>query len=224
MKTLLLVDDEPAILQMLGDYLKSSYTIKRAINGKTALKFIQQDNPECIVLDWMLPDMQGPEIVAWVRSSELYKDIPIIMLSAKSEELDKLKGFDVGADDYITKPFSLKELHARIKSLLRRSSTNMNDSICIGNICIDTTSLKFSIDNQLIELTSREFKLMKLLMKNPQRIYSRGQLISLVWGSSSVITDRAVDVCVSRLRKILKENDQDLLKTVRGIGYRLMNN
>ena len=222
MNTVLLVDDESAILQMLGDYLKPSYNIKRAINGKTAIKFIKEQSPDLIVLDWMLPDIQGPEVAAWIRGNELYKDIPIIMLTAKGEEHDKLKGFDAGADDYMVKPFLLSELQARIKALLKRSHANTDNLIKIDNICLNLNSHEFSIDQQNYELTSKEFKLMKLLMKNPKRAYSREQLISLVWGDHSEVTDRAVDVCVSRLRKILKASGGDLLKTVRGVGYRLI--
>ncbi len=223
MNTVLLVDDESAILQMLGDYLKPSYNIKRAINGKTAIKFIKEQSPDLIVLDWMLPDIKGPEVAAWIRGNELYKDIPIIMLTAKSGEHDKLKGFDAGADDYMVKPFLLSELQARIKALLKRSRTNTDSLIKIDNICLNLSSHEFSINQQNYALTSKEFKLMKLLMKNPKRAYSREQLISLVWGDHSEVTDRAVDVCVSRLRKILKAAGSDLLKTIRGVGYRLIN-
>ncbi|MCH9645497.1 MAG: response regulator [Proteobacteria bacterium] len=223
MNTVLLVDDESAILQMLGDYLKPNYNIKRAINGKTAIKFIKEQSPDLIVLDWMLPDIKGPEVAAWIRGNELYKDIPIIMLTAKSGEHDKLKGFDAGADDYMVKPFLLSELQARIKALLKRSHTNTDNLIKIDNICLNLSSHEFSIDQQNYALTSKEFKLMKLLMKNPKRAYSREQLISLVWGDHSEVTDRAVDVCVSRFRKILKASGSDLLKTIRGVGYRLIN-
>lgn len=223
MNTILLVDDESAILQMLGDYLKPSYNIKRAINGKTAIKFIKEHSPDLIVLDWMLPDIKGPEVTSWIRGNELYKDIPIIMLTAKSGEHDKLKGFDAGADDYMVKPFLLSELQARIKALLKRSHTNTDNLIKIDNLCLNLSSHEFSINQQNYALTSKEFKLMKLLMKNPRRAYSREQLISLVWGDHSEVTDRAVDVCVSRLRKILKASGSNLLKTIRGVGYRLIN-
>ena len=117
MHSILLIDDESAILQMLGDCLKTKYHIKPAINGKTALHLIQQSAPDLVIVDWMLPDIPGPEIVAWIRNNPLYKDIPIIMLTAKSTEQDKLKGFNVGADDYMVKPFLLSELEARVKPI-----------------------------------------------------------------------------------------------------------
>lgn len=223
MNTVLLIDDESAILQMLVDYLKPNYNIKCAINGKTAIKLIkEQPPPDIIVLDWMLPDIPGPEIIAWLKGNELCKDIPIIMLTARSAEHDILKGFDVGADDYMVKPFLLSELQARIKALLKRSYANTDNLIKIDNISLNLYSHEFSIDQQIYQLTSKEFKLMKLLMKNPKRAYSREQLISLVWGNHSEVTDRAVDVCISRLRKILKASGGNLLKTVRGFGYRLI--
>lgn len=221
MNTLLLVDDETAILQMLGDFLKSEYRIRRAINGKTALNFIKQDTPDIIVLDWMLPDISGPDIVAWVRNHELYKDIPIIMLSAKGTEADKIKGFDVGVDDYVVKPFLLSELRARIKVLLRRNAANAAKIIRIGDLSIHLESDEFFIKNTQVKLTKQEFILLKLLMQSPKRTYSRAQLIALVWKNTIEIDSRAVDVCISRLRKSLEDHHCDGLKTIHGIGYQL---
>ena len=221
MNTVLLVDDESAILQMLGDYLKPSYNIKRAINGKTAIKFIKEQTPDIVVLDWMLPDIQGPEVAAWIRGHESFKSTPIIMLTAKSQEQDKLRGFDVGADDYLTKPFSLAELGARIKALLKRANLNDNDLIQYRELSININEKQVYVSNHPIRLTSKEFKFLKILVRNPNRVYSRDQIIDLVWGSHNTINDRAVDVFISRIRKTLSSKSCNLLQTVRGLGYRL---
>ena len=221
MNTVLLVDDESAILQMLGDYLKPSYNIKRAINGKTAIKFIKEQTPDIVVLDWMLPDIQGPEVAAWIRGHESFKSTPIIMLTAKSQEQDKLRGFDVGADDYLTKPFSLAELGARIKALLKRANLNDNDLIQYRELSININEKQVYVSNHPVRLTSKEFKFLKILVRNPNRVYSRDQIIDLVWGSHNTINDRAVDVFISRIRKTLSSKSCNLLQTVRGLGYRL---
>ena len=221
MNTILLVDDETAILQMLSDYLKANYQIKRAINGRTALNFLKQESPDLIITDWMMPDMSGLELVSWVRGNELYKDIPIIMLTAKGEEQDKLEGFSAGVDDYLAKPFSLSELGARIKALLKRSSRSVDNSISYQDLRLDLANKSLYIQQDLVKLTSKEYKLLKLLIKHPERIYSRDQIIALVWGSDSVVSDRAVDVLISRARKILQDKSCPLLQTVRGLGYRL---
>ena len=221
MNTVLLVDDESAILQMLGDYLKPSYNIKRAINGKTAIKFIKEQTPDIVVLDWMLPDIQGTEVAAWIRGHESFKTIPIIMLTAKSQEQDKLKGFDVGADDYLTKPFSLVELGARIKALLKRANLDNNDLIQYHELSVNTNEKQVYVNNQPVRLTSKEFKFLKILVKNPRRIYSRDQIIDLIWEGNNTISDRAVDVFISRIRKALNNQSCSLLQTVRGLGYRL---
>ena len=221
MNTVLLVDDESAILQMLGDYLKPSYNIKRAINGKTAIKFIKEQTPDIVVLDWMLPDIQGPEVAAWIRGHESFKSTPIIMLTAKSQEQDKLRGFDVGADDYLTKPFSLAELGARIKALLKRANLDNNNLIQYRELSIDINEKQAYVSNYPVRLTSKEFKFLKILVRNPNRVYSRDQIIDLVWGSHNTINDRAVDVFISRIRKTLSSKSCNLLQTVRGLGYRL---
>lgn len=222
MNSILLIDDESAILKMLGEYFKNDYRLKFAINGKTALNFIQQNTPDLIIVDWMLPDLSGPEIVAWVRGNELYKEIPIIMLTAKYSEQDKLKGFDSGADDYLVKPCLLSELGARIKALLRRrSASTVEQTINYQDLTLDTKEKVLYIDKNLVKLTPKVFRLLELLIKNPKRLYSREQIIALVWGASSAVSDRAVDVFVSRVRKILQNNGCDLLQTVRGFGYKL---
>jgi two-component system phosphate regulon response regulator PhoB len=221
MYNLLIIDDEIAILKMLTSVLKSKYKIKQAINGKTAINFIKTTIPDLIIVDWMLPDINGDDIIKWLRADKKYEKIPIIMLTAKSTEIDKLKGFEAGADDYISKPFSINELQARIKALLVRSIGAYKDIISFNQLELNLSSHKFLINNTQVTLTLKEFKLLELLIKNPDTVYSREQIISLAWEPNSNITPRAVDVCVSRIRKILIKNNCNLLNTVRGWGYKL---
>ena len=221
MKTILIVDDELSILKMLSDYLKSKYQIVTAINGQTALKFIKEKNPDLMIVDWMLPDIEGPEIVTRVRNFSDSKDIPILMLTAKGEESDKIKGFSSGVDDFLVKPFLLSELDARINSLLRRSGIGNADQISLGELFLDDDNHEFQIYNNPVKLTKNEFRLMKLLIKKPGKTFSREEIVNKVWETNMEISDRAVDVAISRLRKLLVDNNSDRLETIRGVGYRL---
>ena len=221
MKTILIVDDELSILKMLSDYLKSKYQIVTAINGQTALKFIKEKNPDLMIVDWMLPDIEGPEIVTRVRNFSDSKDIPILMLTAKGEESDKIKGFNSGVDDFLVKPFLLSELDARINSLIRRSGIGNTDQISLGELFLDDDNHEFQIHNNPVKLTKNEFRLMKLLIKKPGKTFSREEIVNKVWEINMEISDRAVDVAISRLRKLLVDNNSDRLETIRGVGYRL---
>ena len=221
MKTILIVDDELSILKMLSDYLKSKYQIVTAINGQTALKFIKEKKPDLMILDWMLPDIEGPEIVTRVRNFSDFKDIPILMLTAKGEESDKIKGFNSGVDDFLVKPFLLSELDARINSLIRRSGIGNTDQISLGELFLDDDNHEFQIHNNPVKLTKNEFRLMKLLIKKPGKTFSREEIVNKVWEINMEISDRAVDVAISRLRKLLVDNNSDRLETIRGVGYRL---
>ena len=221
MKTILVVDDELSILKMLSDYLKSKYQIVTAINGQTALKFIKEKKPDLLIVDWMLPDIEGPEIVTRVRNFSDSKDIPILMLTAKGEESDKIKGFNSGVDDFLVKPFLLSELDARINSLIRRSGIGNTDQIFLGELFLDDDNHEFQIHNNPVKLTKNEFRLMKLLIKKPGKTFSREEIVNKVWETNMEITDRAVDVAISRLRKLLVDNKSDRLETIRGVGYRL---
>ena len=221
MKTILIVDDELSILKMLSDYLKSKYQIVTAINGQTALKFIKEKNPDLMIVDWMLPDIEGPEIVTRVRNFSDSKDIPILMLTAKGEESDKIKGFSSGVDDFLVKPFLLSELDARINSLIRRSGIGNTDQISLGELFLDDDTHEFQIHNKPVKLTKNEFRLMKLLIKKPGKTFSREEIVNKVWETNMEISDRAVDVAISRLRKLLVDNNSDRLETIRGVGYRL---
>ena len=221
MKTILIVDDELSILKMLSDYLKSKYQIVTAINGQTALKFIKEKKPDLMIVDWMLPDIEGPEIVTRVRNFSNSKDIPILMLTAKGEESDKIKGFNSGVDDFLVKPFLLSELDARINSLIRRSGIGNTDQISLGELFLDDDNHEFQIHNNPVKLTKNEFRLMKLLIKKPGKTFSREEIVNKVWEINMEISDRAVDVAISRLRKLLVDNNSDRLETIRGVGYRL---
>ena len=221
MKTILIVDDELSILKMLSDYLKSKYQIVTAINGQTALKFIKEKKPDLMIVDWMLPDIEGPEIVTRVRNFSDSKDIPILMLTAKGEESDKIKGFNSGVDDFLVKPFLLSELDARINSLIRRSGIGNTDQISLGELFLDDDNHEFQIHNNPVKLTKNEFRLMKLLIKKPGKTFSREEIVNKVWEINMEISDRAVDVAISRLRKLLVDNNSDRLETIRGVGYRL---
>lgn len=218
--SILLVDDEIAILQMLVEFLGDKYNIKNAINGKTALNFIKQEKFDLVITDWMLPDISGVEIVSWIRNDAKYKDIPIIMLTAKSSQSDKVIAFNKGTDDYITKPIALLEFEARIKALIRRSVAVDDVIIKYKNLTLNTEQQTFYIDNNVLDITGKEFKLLKLMIKNPKVVYSREQIIDYIYQAKD-ISDRAVDVLVSRVRKRLIHNDCDLLQSVRGLGYRL---
>jgi len=220
-KTILIVDDELSILKMLSDYLKSKYRIVTAINGQTALKFIKEKKPDLMIVDWMLPDIEGPEIVTRVRNFSDSRDIPILMLTAKGEESDKIKGFNSGVDDFLVKPFLLSELDARINSLIRRSGIGNTDQISLGELFLDDDNHEFQIHNNPVKLTKNEFRLMKLLIKKPGKTFSREEIVNKVWEINMEISDRAVDVAISRLRKLLVDNNSDRLETIRGVGYRL---
>lgn len=220
---ILIVEDDPAIREMLQTYLASkNYSVKVAETGTNTFELLTEKNPDLIVLDWMLPDTSGPKIIEKIRSNSIQKDIPILMLTARAEEMDKIKGLDVGADDYMTKPVSLKELDARIKALIRRSQgIGIDKKITCGEVAIDVEQNLLLINDQHIDIGQTEFRLLHYFMRTPDRIHSRSQLLDQVWGQNTFIDERTVDVHILRLRKILKPSGNDkLLKTVRGAGYR----
>ena len=219
----LLVEDDPAIREMLQTFLLSkNYKVKVAESGGVSFQILADKNPDLIVLDWMLPDISGPKIIRQIRNNKIQKDIPILMLTARAEEIDKIKGLDVGADDYMTKPVSLKELDARIKALIRRSQgLSVDTTISRGPMVIDLENNTLLINNENVSIGQTEFRLLHYFMRKPERIHSRSQLLDQVWGQSTFIDERTVDVHILRLRKILKPLGLDkMLKTVRGAGYR----
>ena len=178
--------------------------------------------PDLIILDWMLPGMSGIEFARKLKGDELSKTIPIIMLTARGEEVDKIRGLEVGADDYVTKPFSPRELNARIKAVLRRRSPQMTDDpIELNGLRLDPTTHRVTGNDKTIDLGPTEFKLLHYLMSNPERVHSRSQVLDRVWGDRVFVEDRTVDVHIRRLRLALEHTGhEDLIQTVRGVGYR----
>ena len=221
---ILIVEDESPILELLAlNISQAGYNPLRAISAEHAEKLINEALPDIILLDWMLPGMSGIDFAKKLRSNALTKTIPIIMLTARSDELDKVKGLEVGADDYITKPFSPKELNARIKAVLRRKAPELTEDILkINGLELNPVSHRVTGNNKLLEMGPTEFRLLHFFMSNPERVYSRSQLLDKVWGSQIFIEDRTVDVHIRRLRNILTQSEhENLIQTVRGSGYRL---
>ncbi|MCX7181630.1 MAG: phosphate regulon transcriptional regulator PhoB [Candidatus Methylopumilus sp.] len=220
----LIVEDESPILELLAlNISQAGYNPLRAISAEHAEKLINEALPDIILLDWMLPGMSGIDFAKKLRSNTLTKTIPIIMLTARSDELDKVKGLEVGADDYITKPFSPRELNARIKAVLRRKAPELTEDLLkINGLELNPVSHRVSGNNKPLEMGPTEFRLLHFFMSNPERVYSRSQLLDKVWGSQIFIEDRTVDVHIRRLRNILTQSQHEgLIQTVRGSGYRL---
>ncbi len=227
MLEILIVEDDPAIGEMLKSFLLGKgYKVKVAESGGVCFDMLSNRNPDLILLDWMLPDTSGPDIVKKIRSNDIQKDLPILMLTARAEEVDKVKGLNVGADDYMTKPVSLKELEARIKALIRRAQgLNVDKTLNRGSITINIEENSLQINNEFVDIGQTEFRLLHYFMQKPERIHSRTQLLDQVWGQNTFIDERTVDVHILRLRKILKPFAVDsMLKTVRGAGYRFTEN
>ena len=226
MNEILLADDEPNQIELMKFNLeKNGFLVKSAYNGEQALDMIYEKKPTVLIVDWMMPKMSGIELCRILRSNKDTKLLPIIMLSARSEEADKSLGLDTGADDYISKPFSPMELVSRVKALIRRTNTSMSiDELIVGELKISLSEMQVFRNDQLIKLGPKEFKLLTLLAERPGHIFSRQKLLDTVWGVGIFIEDRTVDVHMSRLRKALRinETDTDLIRTVRDGGYGLL--
>ena len=226
MNEILLADDEPNQIELMKFNLeKNGFLVKSAYNGEQALDMIYEKKPNVLIADWMMPKMSGIELCRILRSNKDTKLLPIIMLSARSEEADKSLGLDTGADDYISKPFSPMELVSRVKALIRRTNTSMSiDELIVGELKISLSEMQVFRNDQLIKLGPKEFKLLTLLAERPGHIFSRQKLLDTVWGHGIFIEDRTVDVHMSRLRKALRinETDTDLIRTVRDGGYGLL--
>ena len=220
--TILIVEDEPAIVELVTFSLREAgWNVCSVQNVADAWEFISKRIPHLILLDWMLPDQTGLRLLSRIRADRNFQDIPVIMLTAKSMEEDKLAGLDTGADDYVTKPFSPKELLARARALLRRKSPeHAQEVMTAGAVTLDPASFTVEIDKQKIDIGHAEFKLLKFLMAHRERVFSRSQLLDKVWGDHVAIEERTVDVHVLRLRKALKESEH-LIKTIRSVGYML---
>ena len=226
MAEILIADDEPNQIELMKFNLeKNGFLIKSAFNGEQALDMIYEKKPNVLIADWMMPKMSGIELCKILRSNKDTKLLPIIMLSARSEDADKSLGLDTGADDYISKPFSPRELVSRVKALVRRANASLSlDELIVGELKISLSEMQVFRNNQLVKLGPKEFKLLQLLAERPGHIFSREKLLDLVWGNGVFIEDRTVDVHMSRLRKALriKETDTDLIRTVRDGGYGLL--
>ena len=214
---ILVVEDEPAIQELLTLNLQQAgHNPLRAMSVEQAQLLMRETLPDLIILDWMLPGMSGIEFARRLKGNDYTKAIPIIMLTAKSEEIDKVRGLEVGADDYVTKPFSPRELLARVKAVLRRRAPQMTDDpIEVGGLRVDP------VTHRVTELGPTEFRLLHFLMSNPERVHTRSNVLDKVWGDRVYVEDRTVDVHIRRLRKALEESGhEEMIQTVRGVGYR----
>ena len=221
--TILLVEDEPAIQELIAANLtRAGHHVLRAGDAETGQRIVRDALPDLILLDWMLPGMSGVEFAKRLRSEERTRSIPLIMLTARGEEQDKVAGLEAGADDYVTKPFSPRELVARIKAVLRRRAPETTeDAVEIGGLRLDPATHRLAADGQPVNLGPTEFRLLHFLMTHPERVHSRAQLLDQVWGDHVFVEERTVDVHIRRLRCALEPSLHDaLIQTVRGSGYR----
>lgn len=223
--TILVIEDDTAIRDMLCFSLRhSGFSCEPFSDAEQGLVWLKNNQPDLILLDWMLPGIDGIEFIRRLRANDLWSAIPVIMLTAKGESEDLVKGLSVGADDYVNKPFSPSELVARIKAILRRcqpSEAEEEQNLEATGLVLDTKSHRVSVNGQRMDLGPTEFRLLHFFMKNPERAYSRGQLLDHVWGDTVYIEERTVDVHIRRLRKALEASGhENLIQTVRGVGYR----
>lgn len=223
---ILIVEDEPEIRELLAFTLsREGYDVLEAETAEAALLKMDSRMPDLAVVDWMLPGMDGVELARRIRRDEVGSDLPIIMLTARGDEPDKLKSFASGVDDYITKPFSPRELLARVKALLRRSGAPENNLLEACGITLNLDSHRITIQGNDVHTGPTEFRLLELLMRNPDRAFDRNQLLDRVWGRSVYVEERTVDVHILRLRKLLKPFGLDrTVQTVRSVGYRFSPN
>jgi two-component system phosphate regulon response regulator PhoB len=223
MPTILVVDDEPDIREVIRFALESAdFQVAEAGHADEARKLLAAETPDLLLLDWMLPGRSGLELAQQLKQNAKTRAIPIIMVSARGEEEDRIRGLDSGADDYIAKPFSPRELVARVNAVLRRSrAEEQTDAIEIGGLCMDNLSHRVSAGGHQVEIAPTEYRLLHFFMTHADRAFSRSQLLDQVWGDQVYVEERTVDVHVRRLRKALEPSGLDgLLQTVRGVGYR----
>lgn len=225
---ILVVDDEKDIVELIAYNLEQEgFAVLRAYDGPAAWEAIRTEKPGLVVLDLMLPGISGLEVCKLIRRHPETESLPVIMLTAKSDPVDKILGLELGADDYITKPFSVRELAARIRAVLRRSRTHKEPNVpaetftCPG-LEIDFASCTVSVDKERVSLSSREFKLLQFLTRRPGRVYSREQLLEQIWGDETFVEPRTVDVHISRLRAAIEKDKEHprYIITVRGLGYK----
>ncbi|MAN51287.1 MULTISPECIES: phosphate regulon transcriptional regulator PhoB [unclassified Marinimicrobium] len=222
-RRILIVDDEAAIRDMLRVALEmADYECLEASNAQEALELIVDERPDLVLLDWMMPGTSGVELARRLKREEVTAEVPIIMLTAKGEEDNKIQGLEVGADDYITKPFSPRELVARLKAVLRRADPQVNGNpIRVQGLCLDPASHRVTINNRPVDIGPTEYRLLEFFLTHQERAYTRSQLLDHVWGGNVYVEERTVDVHIRRLRKALAIDDhENLVQTVRGTGYR----
>jgi two-component system phosphate regulon response regulator PhoB len=220
---ILIVEDESAIREMLGyTLMKEGFACDEAADADEARRSIQNHKPDLILLDWMLPGMSGIDYARRLRGDAETRDIPIIMLTARGEESDKVRGLDTGVDDYVTKPFSTKELLARLRAVMRRYVTAGQQGVIeIGGLVLDPDTYRVTAKDEIIEISPTEFKLLHFFITHPERVYTRAQLLDHVWGQNVYVEERTVDVHIRRLRKTLEPCGFDkFIQTVRSVGYR----
>ena len=221
-KTVLIVDDEAPIREMIAVALEmADYRVLEADNAQAAHAIIVDDQPDMLLLDWMMPGTSGIELARRLKREETTAELPIILLTAKGEEDNKIQGLEAGADDYITKPFSPRELVARLKAVLRRATPRgVEDPVEVEGLKLDPVSHRVSVDGKSLDMGPTEYRLLQFFMTHQERAYTRSQLLDQVWGGNVYVEERTVDVHIRRLRKCLGESHQHLVQTVRGTGYR----
>ena len=221
--TILVVEDEPSIQELIAACLQhAGHKVLRANSAEDAMRLVKVNLPDIVLLDWMLPGQSGIRYAQRLRADERTRELPIIMLTARSEEHDKVTGLEAGADDYLTKPFSPRELMARIKAVLRRRAPQITeDCVEIDGLRVDPATHRVTGNGRMLDLGPTEFRLLLFFMTHAERVYSRGQLLDQVWGDHVFVEERTVDVHIRRLRAALEQTGHDrLIQTVRGSGYR----
>jgi phosphate regulon transcriptional regulator PhoB len=227
MKRILVVEDDPDIVELLRYNLeKEDFQVFAATDGKTGLEMVRRGTADLLILDLMLPQLSGIDVCKEIRKNDDLESLPIIMLTARGEETDRVLGLELGADDYVTKPFSVREMVARVKALLRRAErdkdkTEAEETLLIGPLTIDPSSYRVQRNGEAIQLTALEFRLLYFLASRPNRVFSRDQLLDAVWGTERFVTPRSVDVYIRRLREKIESDPVHprYLKTMRGAGY-----
>jgi two-component system phosphate regulon response regulator PhoB len=222
--SILVIEDEPAIQELVAYTCSTQgFSVRRADSVRAAREAIDRELPDLVLLDWMLPDRSGIELLRDLRSQDRTRVLPVIMLTAKGNEADKVVGLDTGADDYVVKPFSPRELVARIRAVFRRRAPeHSGETLSYGPLTLDPARHEIQVDGKPVKIGMAEFKLLHFLIGHPDRVFSRAQLLDNVWGDHVFIEERTVDVHVLRLRKaLLPVGTQHLIQTVRGLGYRL---
>jgi DNA-binding response OmpR family regulator len=222
-RTVAIVDDEPDLVELVAFHLqRAGFETRAFLDGQSFMKYLSRQRPDLVILDLMLPDTDGMEICKYLRSNREFAALPIIMLTAKGDETDRVLGLELGADDYMTKPFSVKELVARVKAVLRRQdSAEQAQVLKVGKILlIDADKHEVFVEGQSVDLTSTEFKILRLLASQKGRAFTRDQILDHLWGQEKVVVDRTIDVHIRNLREKLGKAAA-LIKNIRGVGYKL---